>query len=192
MDLELTSARLFLRPLTMADADIAVEILTDPAVMKFVTKTQTKDEVLAALPLTLRRSGGGCVGVWCVIERATGEKLGTAVLLPLPIEEADTDWGLLGGAALPEGEIEIGYLLKPAAWGKGYATEATQRLLKLAFEDSPLEEIVAVTDPENGASQNVLKKCGLRYEGQRRAYAGQAPGFRLTRQQWRERHPNAG
>jgi RimJ/RimL family protein N-acetyltransferase len=121
-----------------------------------------------------------------VIERRTEEKLGTAILLPLPIEEDDTNWDLVVGDGLPDGEIEIGYILKRSAWGKGYATEATDRLLKFAFEETPLEELVATTDPENTASQRVLEKCGLLYEGMRRAYAAECPGFRITRQQWLE------
>ena len=88
------------------------------------------------------------------------------------------------GDELPDCEIEIGFLLKPSAWGKGYATEACKRLLKFAFEETRLKEIVAVTDPENAASRNVLKKSGLIDEGLRPAYAAQCPGFRITRQQW--------
>ena len=88
------------------------------------------------------------------------------------------------GDDLPDCEIEIGYILKKSAWGKGYATEATNRLLKFAFEETPLEELVATTDLENIASQRVLEKCGLVYEGMRRAYAEECPGFRITRQQW--------
>ena len=85
---------------------------------------------------------------------------------------------------MPDCEVEVGYILKRSAWGKGYATESCRRLLKFAFEETPLEEIVAVTDPENTASQKVLRKSGLIEEGIRRAYATQCPGFRITRQQW--------
>jgi RimJ/RimL family protein N-acetyltransferase len=108
-------------------------------------------------------------------------------VLPLPIEEDDTDWDLVAGEDLPEGEIEVGYLLKQSAWGKGYATEACTRMLRFAFEQTALQEVVAVTDPENRASQKVLRKCGLIEEGLRRAYAAVCPGFRITRRQWLER-----
>jgi len=102
----------------------------------------------------------------------------------LPIDEEDTDWNLVAGDEMPDADVEIGYLLKRSAWGNGYATEACTRLLKFAFEESPLTEIVAVTHPENAASQNVLRKSGLLEEGMRRAYAGQCPAFRLSRRQW--------
>ena len=47
-----------------------------------------------------------------------------------------------------------------------------------------LEEVVACTDPENHASQHVLKKSGLRDVGLRRAYGAQIPGFEVTRREW--------
>jgi ribosomal-protein-alanine N-acetyltransferase len=184
MKLDFKSERLLLRPLADFDLDVAYAILTDPEVMKFVGQTYTKDQVIAELPSALKRGGGGCIGIWCVIEQSTNEKLGTALLLPLPVEEEDTNWDLVGGTELPDCEVEIGYILRQSAWGKGYATEAARRLLKFAFEDSPLEDIVAITDPENTASQRVLEKCGFVYEGLRRAYAAQCPGFRITRRHW--------
>ena len=52
-----------------------------------------------------------------------------------------------------------------------------------AFAESSAR-VVAVTDPDNEASKSVLLKSGFRYEGVRRAYASDCPGFRITRQQW--------
>ena len=187
MKLELESERLFLRPLAESDLDIAIEILTNQDVMRYVAKTNTEEQVVQELETCMRRGAGGAIGIWCVIDRAKEEKLGTAVLLPLPIEQEDTDWSLVGGPDLPECEVEIGYLLKRSAWGKGYATEAAERLLRFAFEETELDEVVAVTDPENGASQNVLSKIGMTEEGMRRAYAADCPGFRITRRQWQDR-----
>ena len=59
-------------------------------------------------------------------------------------------------------------------------------MLQFAFEESPLQEIVATIDAENTASRNVLDKCGLIYEGLIHAYMEQIPGFRITRQQWQD------
>lgn len=188
MQLELKTERLLLRPLAKTDWDVGIELLTDPAVTKFISKTYTREQVIEEMPTATKRCAGGCIGIWCVIARSTKEKLGTAILLPLPIDEDDTDWDLVVGDSLPNCDIEIGYLLKKSAWGKGYATEATQRLLQFAFEETPLKEVVATIDIENTASQRVLKKCGLVYEGMRRAYGGQNPGFRITRQQWLEQN----
>ena len=188
MKLELMTERLLLRPLAECDLDLAIAILTNSAVMKHVGETCTVDQVIEEHPIAMRRCAGGCIGIWCVIDRSTGEKLGTTFLLPLPIEEQDTNWDLVAGDKLPNCEVEIGYILKNSAWGNGYATEATERLLRFAFEETQLEEIVAIIDAENISSQRVLEKCGFVYEGLRRAYAEECPGFRVTRQTWPERN----
>jgi RimJ/RimL family protein N-acetyltransferase len=187
MNLDLKSERLLLRPLAETDSDVAIELFTDPAVIRYVCETYTEQQVVVEeMPKYTKRCAGGCIGAWCVVERATQEKLGMAILLPLPIEEDDRNWDLVVGDDVPDCEIEIGYILKKSAWGRGYATEATKRLLKFAFEETPLEELVATTNSENTASQRVLEKSGLVYEGMRRAYAVDCPGYRITRQQWLE------
>ncbi len=188
MNLVLESDRLLLRPLSENDLDVSIAILTDPAVMRYVAETRTEEQVIQEHPATLNRFAGGCVGFWCVIDRRTNEKLGTALLQPLPIDVKGTPWNLVGGEELPDGEVEVGYFLKRSAWGKGYATEACLRLLKFVFEETQLPEIVAITAPGHTASRKVLMKSGLIAEGMRRAYAGQRPGFRITRQQWLDKN----
>jgi len=183
MDLILKSERLLLRPLMETDLDVEIEIGTDPGVMKYIVEPKTEDQIAQEMPNYVRRCAGGCIGIWCVTDRSTEEKFGTAILLPLPIDEDYRNWDLVAGDELPDCEIEIGYILKKSAWGNGYATETCRRLLKFAFQEAPLNEIVAVTDPKNIASQNVLRKSGLAEEGMRRAYAKQHPGYRITRQQ---------
>ena len=184
MNLVLDSARLRLRPLTEADLDLTVEIYTDPAVMKYAGGARTRAQVVAKHPQLVRRCAGGCVGVWSVADRTSGEGLGVGILLPLPVEAEQIDYDLVVGDELPDAEIEVGYLLKPSAWGRGIATETCRRLLRFAFEDSPLDQVIAVTAPENTASQNVLLKCGMTAEPSRRAYGTDGPGFHITRAEW--------
>ncbi len=168
----------------MDDLDLAMDLLTNPEVMRYVASVCSKDEVLENLPKETRRCAGGCIGIWCLVEKVPKRKIGTTVLLPLPVEEDDTNWDLVTGEMVPDCEIEVGYLLKKSAWGRGFASEACRRMLQFAFEESPLTEVVAVTDPRNTASRRVLEKCGMHYEGMRRAYREDCPGYRLTRQQW--------
>ncbi len=186
VNLELETDRLLLRPLVENDWEMALETFMDPEVMKFVADVGSEEALAEEMKIAVRRGAGGRIGVWCVLQRETGEKLGTAILLPLPIEEDDTDWSLVQEDRYPDADIEVGYILKRSAWGNGYATEACRRLVQFAFEETELDEIVAVTDPRNAASQEVLRKCGLRDEGLRRAYADECPAFRISRQQWLE------
>ncbi len=185
MKLEFESDRLAFRPLSMDDLDIMTEIGTDPEVMKYVAPTDTPELVVRQMPDFMRRCAG-CIGFWSVTDQFMDEKIGTCSLTPLPIEEDDTPWKLVAGDDLPDREIEVGYMVKRSAWGRGYGTEICARLLQFAFEDSPLQEVIAVIDERNSASRRVLNKCGMTYEGLRRAYAEQCPGFRMTRRQWLE------
>lgn len=60
---------------------------------------------------------------------------------------------------------EIGYLLDPAYWGHGFATEAARLLLEFGFTRLQLHRMEADTEPDNVASRRVLEKIGMRYEG---------------------------
>lgn len=60
-------------------------------------------------------------------------------------------------------EVEVGYLLDQAFWGKGLATEAAQACLKYGFTNFDVESIVAIVHPENIASQRVAEKIGMSF-----------------------------
>lgn len=181
------SDRLTYRPLELDDVDLSIAQWTDPEVIKYVDwDVSTEEEIREEMPIVTRRGGEqGWIGIWVLTVKETGEKIGTGVLTPLPIEADDTEWDLLVMDETPaDREIEVGYILKRSAWGKGYATEACGRLLQFGFEHSPLDYIVATIDPENDVSRRVLLKSGLSEMGTIRAYGEDIPGFRITREEW--------
>ncbi|MET3729547.1 RimJ/RimL family protein N-acetyltransferase [Fictibacillus halophilus] len=63
---------------------------------------------------------------------------------------------------------EIGYVIHPDYWGKGFATETGRLLLKFGFENLQLHRIFATCDPRNQASEKVLKKLDMKLEGKMR------------------------
>lgn len=65
---------------------------------------------------------------------------------------------------------ELGYVLAPAAWGRGYMPEAVRALVQHAF-DGGLYRVAAYCDHENRASARVLEKAGFEREGLLRRYA---------------------
>ncbi len=188
MELVLRTERLTLRPYRESDLDIAIEVFTDPEVLRFAGGAQSEEKIRAELPLWAGRGGNGCIGVWCVTRRDSGEKLGTVALLPMPIDEDHTDFGQIIPDRLPDGDVEVGYFLKQTAWGKGYATEACRRILQFAFEDSPLTEVVATFEEGNEASRSVLLKSGFVDHGTRRSYGEDGPNYRITRDEWLSAH----
>jgi len=56
---------------------------------------------------------------------------------------------------------DIGWRLKTAAWGKGYATEGAIRCLEYAFNELKLENIIATCTIGNSKSENVMQKIGM-------------------------------
>jgi len=61
------------------------------------------------------------------------------------------------------GMVEIGYAIAPAYEGKGLATEAARGLTEFAFLDSQVRIVRAHTLAEENASNNVLRKVGMRF-----------------------------
>ncbi|TWT13241.1 GNAT family N-acetyltransferase [Planomicrobium sp. CPCC 101079] len=60
---------------------------------------------------------------------------------------------------------EIGYIINPAFWGQGIATEAASWLIGFGFNELGLHRIYATCNPQNAASQKVLEKSGVVKEG---------------------------
>lgn len=60
---------------------------------------------------------------------------------------------------------ELGYILHPEAWGKGYAAEALRPVLERAFAVHRLPEVTADVDPRNTASLRLLERLGFRETG---------------------------
>jgi len=184
MNLVLHSERLTLSPYDASDVDLSIEMFTDPEVLRYAGGVMGEDEIRGQMADVTRRGGNGCIGIWCISNRRTGEKLGSVALLPMPVEGKHTDFSLVIPGQVPAGDIEIGYFLKRSAWSKGYATEACKRLIQMAFEGSPLTEIVANFEDGNVASRNVLQKLGFVNHGTMRCYGADGPNYRLTRDEW--------
>jgi [ribosomal protein S5]-alanine N-acetyltransferase len=73
--------------------------------------------------------------------------------------------GFCGLQPLPEmGEIEIGWWLARAWWGRGLATEAARVALRDGFARVGLPRIVAIAQPANTASIGIMLKLGMRFD----------------------------
>src|SRR5262249_13964414 len=87
------------------------------------------------------------------------------------LEEKATDAfvGELGFADLQreieprlDGMAEIGWLVAPRVHGRGYATEAVRATITWGDANLPVNRMVALIDPSNGASLRVAERCGFR------------------------------
>ena len=74
---------------------------------------------------------------------------------------------------------DLGYTVRPDRWDRGYATAATQLLIRFGFDQVGLHRIWACHDPDNLASGRVLQKAGLQHEGRIRDHV-------FVRGRWRD------
>lgn len=65
----------------------------------------------------------------------------------------------------PEHSAEIGYVLSREYWGKGLITEAARAIITFGFESMNLVRIQARCFLENKASERVMQKLGMSFEG---------------------------
>lgn len=65
--------------------------------------------------------------------------------------------------------MHIGYCIGQAWWHKGVTSEALKAVMDFLFKEVEVNRIEARHDPRNPNSGNVMKKCGMKYEGTMRA-----------------------
>ena len=151
MAIDLETERLTLRRFTPVDADNLYDLDADPEVMRFLSGgTSTPRDVIEndILPRFLRSyEAGPGFGYWAAIEKASGEFIGWFSFRP-----AD-------GAA-PD-EAALGYRLRRAAWGRGYATEGARALIRQGFTELGVRRVIATTYQDNLASRRVMEKAGM-------------------------------
>jgi len=168
--------RLRLRPLAAPDEADLVALDSDPEVMRYVGSpggVRSRAETVERARLRIRETGQGVyepLGFWR-IESRSGAFHGVAALIRMP----DAD------------DVEIAYRLARSAWGQGIATEAAGALLAHALGPLALTRVVAVTYPENHASQRVLDKLGFERRGMREYKGVQATYHVLTPSAWARR-----
>jgi [ribosomal protein S5]-alanine N-acetyltransferase len=95
-----------------------------------------------------------------------------------------TFMGRAGFLIWPEtGETELGYCFKREYWGKGYATEVSQALVKWIFETTKLNHIIGFAAEENIASRKVLERVGMTLTDVRKIKEISFAFYRLAREE---------
>lgn len=145
---EIVTARLRLRAPRLDDFDAWAEILTGPAAPHLggpFDRDEAFVEFLASTGTWLLRGHGP----WTVEPKNGGEVLGFVLL------------GFEPGDAEPE----LGYLFRPSAEGRGYATEAVQAARAHAFTALGLTRVVSYIAPENAPSARLARRVGAVQDG---------------------------
>jgi RimJ/RimL family protein N-acetyltransferase len=153
----LRTPRLRLEPIQDSHFEGLRDLHANPAAMRFLGGPKTEDEVRAWISAARGHWARFGFSWWVAIEPGTEQLVGVVSTQHLETDEAKP--------------IEIGWRLRPEHWGKGYATEAGQAMLRFAFDQVGVPEVYAVAHPENQASLRVMQRLGMRYAGLQPFYA---------------------
>ena len=173
---QIETERLLLRVPLRVDFDRYAELVCDAEATLHIGGAMTRGDAWRRF---LQMPGAWAVqgfAMFSLVEKSTGLWVGQA------------------GPWQPEGwpGTEVGYVLHPDAWGKGYATEACTAAIDWAFEVLGWEDVVHCIAPANTASQAVAKRLGSKLLGK-----AQLPPpldvhhcdlWGQSRAQWRARH----
>jgi RimJ/RimL family protein N-acetyltransferase len=146
--------RLRLEPIGPEHAEDLWRLHQDPAMAEWHGGTWTLDQARqrAAGVADAWRTDG--VHKWMAYDRRTGELVGRGGLSQWRLE--GRDW------------LEIGWTVRSALWGRGYATEIGRAGLAFASDELGAAEVVAFTEPHNRRSRSSGAAPG--------GHGGAAPG----------------
>jgi RimJ/RimL family protein N-acetyltransferase len=170
----LETDRLVLRMLRESDFDAYAEMCADPEVMRYIGDGQPLTRPLAWRNLAMMVGHWSLRGYgnWAVEERSSGAFVGRL------------------GFWNPEGwpGFEVGWTLRRAYWGRGYATEGALAALPLAFTHLKQPHVISLIHPENAASIRVAQRLGEQLIGRTEVMGKVAVVYRITREEWEATH----
>lgn len=152
----LQTPRLILRRLIPDDAGSMFDYARLPRTSAFCSWDHHRSiaDTRAFLEFWVGGYGTDSVRDWAVVEKASGRMVGT------------------GGFAQFDpstGTAEIGYVLHPDVWGRGYATELVAAVVDWGFASPDLAKVFARCFTANRASARVLEKNRFHRDGTLRA-----------------------
>ena len=150
--IKLETTRLQLHQMMLQDSPFLLKILNTPGWLKYIgdrnvrTIEDAKDYYRNKIAKSWDEEG---LGFFTLKEKKTGLSIGTAGLV-------NRD-GIDG--------VDIGFALLPDYEGRGFAYEACLKIIQFAREEIGLQEIFAITLPENIRSIRLLERLGLQFVG---------------------------
>lgn len=152
-DLPLETDRLVLRPYLQEDAPEVARLLNDPELARFLMVIPHPFVEFDARQLVK--------AAWRRITAGRGFDLLVTVK-----EMGDRPVGSVGVGLHDEGErAELGFWVGREYWGRGYASEATRRMVDFAEERLGVRRFTGTATADNRASLAVLAKLGFAEAG---------------------------
>ncbi len=184
MKIVLTTARMILREFVESDAETLFALDSDPEVVRYVGLSVPTE--LAPYQTLIRErylpyyQRYPAYGYWAALERASNEFLGWFHLRPAQ------DYRFAREAGYRPGDVDLGYRFRRAVWGRGYASEGAQALVRRALTTEDAARVVACAFVTNRGSLRVMEKAGLRLEAQIALSEFETPAlvYALTREEF--------
>ena len=167
---ELNTSRLIIRELTMDDLTHAHQMYVDAGwIDEDLTAAQELENRREWLDWTVRNYNA----LANLYQPPYGERaitlhdgtfLGMVGIVPCLVEFGLLPYFAERGLGSPQtttAEVGLFWGLLKAHQGQGYATEAAQAIIDFMFNERNLHRIVAVTDHDNHASQQVMERLGM-------------------------------
>jgi RimJ/RimL family protein N-acetyltransferase len=136
--------RLLLRQLTAEDLDELVAIHAEPEVVRFMGSFD-RARTSEWMEQNQRDWTEHGYGRLAIVDRGTGRLLGRTGLKYWPQFR----------------ETEVGWVLRPDAWGQGFATEAALACVEWGFQNLDLPYVTAMIRPDNKRSIRVAERLGM-------------------------------
>lgn len=155
----LSTERLTLKMVVANDAPFYFELFNDPDFIKNINDKNLKSVEETHTFLQQKMIPNLCkdgLGFFTVYEKERNIPIGVSSLL----SREKTNY------------YDVGYAFLPIGRGKGYASEATECIMKYTKEILKQDKIIAFTMPENQASKRLLTKIGFNYVGLKEIHEG--------------------
>ena len=152
-EFRLETERLILRREAEGDLAVWLDHMNTTEVMGRVGGVQPAENVAEAFRKMARTSAGGGPSFLFVALKSDGTLIGKCGL-----SRIDT---AVAPAAL-RGEVQVGWTLRTDYWGRGYAREAAEAALALAFDRFALARVYAQTSESNVPSWRLMERLGMR------------------------------
>lgn len=186
-EIEFETERLKIRAWRHSDVEAAFEIYGDAEVTRYLAGVP--EESLESMRSTISRIIASYtrldlgMGSFPLIRKDNGELIGAVLLKPLPRTEDLEQWKAFRDdpdQRPPVHEIEIGWHLRRDQWGKGFATEAAQKMKSYGFDVLKLDEIYAILYRENTSSAAVARRLEMRFIDATERFYGVAADLYVT------------
>lgn len=155
-DIVAETERLVLRRERPGDLEIWLEQMNTPEVAEMVGGVQPPEKVAEAFAKMAQATAAGEPSFLLVALKSDGSLIGKCGLAPIETPAAPEEL---------RNAVQIGWTFRADHWGQGYAREAAQAALSLAFERFALPRVYAQTSERNMASWGLMERLGMERRG---------------------------